>query len=491
MNPFNNEVFEVNQFKSRDLDVEREEFLQGKKFTTDDVIEWFASNSNESLIDRLYYVYGFEQINSVIGWSKEPTYGNTGGFLTQSFYTKLYDKLDVKGQAELFAYMPGEVQTDEMLITYLENTPERGSGSINNFHGKKLKTSTLEWLIDNRMGSIRDWKPEWWTPKLKTKAIKKEAFAMAFVPESLLTKAEIRKYLKDEGHNIKSNIHQFFRALPESFQIDPDILGLTLNIVDGGLSDITKLRSDGGEIKQQMKKEHYKAFLKYFSNAHKPVRSRYGTWRLIPDEFKDDEMLDLALSQKKVATEVFLDDVELTDEQIDKFLNSFLASGADRARIALKLKRNGKLTKENLDRLGLEYDLGIDYLDKKDVKELMDADVVNHLLDNDDKSFLAKKGNWPADVEMDNEMIAKLLEMLTWAKIKQRMPYGLTEDDFVKINFIIAEKGKDKDTAYEMLEKLADNGFIDVEDSTFEILRELGDEGSYEGWKAAKDMFMF
>jgi hypothetical protein len=492
MNPFKNKVFEAPQFQSADLNAEREEFLQDKDFTVDDLVEWFVDMESRlptpnDMITQLYYVYRTELITDKIGMSKPHSVNGVGGYLIEEFYTKLYKKLSPKGQAELFAYMPGNTQTDEMLLHYLENTPDRGSGSVGNYKGKKLKTSTLEWLLDNRLGSIRDWKSEWWTPQLKTKAISKEPFAITFIPEDLLTKTEIRNWLRDEGPNNKNYIHQFWKNIPESYKQDPEIFGLYANLIQGGITKVD------WETKKTLKKEHYVEYLKNLSTAFDNVRERHGVWRTIPDELKQDmDIIELILNNGRTATQMFLDDgVELSNTQIEKFLKVFAASGADRARIALKLKRMGKLTPQIIEQIGLEYDSGIDYLSKEDKKELMDSDLVDHLLKHDAKGFLSKKGNWPSDIEVTFEKFALMLGELSYAKAKQRLPYGFGEDEFVKMHFYIIEKMNRNEKAFDNLERLVYDGIIDVSDDTLKIIEELGDTGSYDGWKAAQDMFLF
>lgn len=491
MNPFLDKVFEAPQFQSADLNAEREEFLQDKDFTVDDLVEWFVDMESRlpkpnDMITQLYYVYRTELITDKIGMSKPHSVNGVGGYLVEEFYTKLYKKISDAGKAELFAYMPGNTQTDEMLLHYLENTPEKGSGSIGNYKGKKLKTSTLEWLLDNRLGSIRDWQPEWWTPQLKTKAISKEPFAISFIPEDLLTKTEIRNWLRDEGPNNKNYIHQFWKNIPDSFKKDPEIFGRWANLIPGGMSKVDY------DTKKELTREHYIKYLEYMTDQFDNVRDRYGVWRSIPEEFKDKEMIDLAISNRRLAKEVFLDDeASLTNTQIETVLDNFIASGADRARMALKLKRMGKLTPETLDKLGLEYETGIDYLSKEDKKELMDGDVVDHLLKHDAKGFLSKKTNWPDDVEITPEKFAVMMGELSYAKVKQRRPYGFGDDEFVKMHFYIIEKMNRNEQAFDNLERLVFDGIIDVSNDTLKIVEELGDSGSYEGWKAAQDMFLF
>ena len=220
MNPFKNKIFEIAQFKSAELNKEREEYLKDKDFNVDDLVEWFMDlypvlPSLRTMIDQLYYVYATKTITDKIGMSKPHTVGTVGGFLKEDFYTKLYNKLPKEGKAQLFAFMPGSVQTDDMLINYLENVPDGGSGSISNFYGEKLKHSTLSYLIDNRLSSVKDWKPEWWTPSLKKQAIEKEPFIIAFIPEHLNSKNEIKQFLKEHGSKNQKYMTQFWNNLPE------------------------------------------------------------------------------------------------------------------------------------------------------------------------------------------------------------------------------------------------------------------------------------
>ena len=96
MNPFKNKIFEIAQFKSAELNKEREEYLKDKDFVVDDLVEWFMDlypvlPSLRTMIDQLYYVYATKTITDKIGMSKPHTVGTVGGFLKEDFYTKLYN----------------------------------------------------------------------------------------------------------------------------------------------------------------------------------------------------------------------------------------------------------------------------------------------------------------------------------------------------------------------------------------------------------------
>ena len=59
------------------------------------------------------------------------------------------------------------------------------------------------------------------------------------------------------------------------------------------------------------------------------------------------------------------------------------------------------------------------------------------------------------------------------------------------MHFYIIEKMNRNEQAFDNLERLVFDGIIDVSNDTLKIVEELGDSGSYEGWKAAQDMFLF
>jgi len=277
MNPFKEDVFNKHWGdESKENKAAQEEVIKKNKPTLDQVVEFVADVSlGEKIVSKLYFIYKFLPISNDIGWFKKPDndYG-IGGFLKLDFYKKLLDATQFKN--DLFPFLPGEIQDDEMLIDYLSSRPTKGTPSVSNYHGKQPKTSTLEWMIDNKINTIPNWKPEWWTPKLKTRVVKEEPFAIAYIPEDLLTKAEIKNYLKEYGKESAQYMTQFWSKIPESFKKDPEIFALWLSL-SGGLRE---------KYKNIYTEDYYtfEGVKKYFEIQKGNI---FSSWKFVKTEWKE------------------------------------------------------------------------------------------------------------------------------------------------------------------------------------------------------------
>ena len=486
MNPFKNKIFEIAQFKSAELNKEREEYLKDKDFVVDDLVEWFMDlypvlPSSRTMIDQLYYVYATKTITDKIGMSKPHTVGTVGGFLKEDFYTKLYNKLPKEGKAQLFAYMPGSVQTDDMLINYLENVPDGGSGSISNFRGEKLKHSTLSYLIDNRLSSVKDWKPEWWTPSLKKQAIEKEPFIIAFIPENLNSKNEIKQFLKEHGSKNQKYMTQFWINLPESYKLDPEIFAMWL-ISAGGLQPNKVIATKSPYYTKEAMYQYFKLI---------QTNSNYE-WNSLPNEWKPF-LLEVAID---TATGAIANDLEvdLTNSLIKRVL-TFPMRDNDKAFFAVRLQKMGLLTKELIEKLDLNW-WGVDHLYGADKKTLIDDTtlVIDYLIKKKDKDFLAKKDNWPKKRKISREDLMDIIIGLncSYIKIKSRINVRFTEDDYVWL-WLEANKYVDKlRIRDEVLGRLVKDNYIPgLSTYTINLLDQLGPDATYEQYKLATDIFIF
>ncbi len=483
MNPFLDKVFELDQFDSLELNVEREEFLKDKKFDVVDLVEWFEVTDKKAdkrlLIDKLYYVYKTKMITDKIGMSK-PHYDwlSVGGFLSLVFYKQLIDSLSDVALAELFGFLPGEVQTDELLINSFKNS-KISTKSIKNYHGeKKLKTSTLEWLIDNVLSTIKDWKPEWWTLDLKKRAIAKEPYAVALLPEHLLTMDEIRNLIKNTNSKWASFI---WSSIPTAYKEDPEIVARYW-LINGGLK--------GNYVNFQMTwtKEQIE---KYFELKAITAIYEKPDWNMVPDKYKDKKLIDLAIVVKADIGQLLLDDkITLSENQIQKLLSSPMTS-ADRARVAHKFKKQDKLTLEIIKTLQLTY-VDIEFLTNAEQQLLMNEMMVDYLISRNDKAFLSKKTNFPLNVTLTSKMVFNYMLFLNHSKLKQRIVRRLTVEDYVRIYLMANSVGPDKKSNVRTyLDELVKDGFCKIEKDTKYLLDTLGDDATYEGYRNASDIFMF
>lgn len=480
-----NEIFlNITQFNLRNKEIKNEqlEIIKKSKFSIDDVVAWFKEledtyPTEKDLVEHLYYVYTFPEISNIIGWSKKPNDIGIGGYLNLDFYKKLLISLSEKSINNLFAYLPGELQTDELLINYMKYTPKHGSGSIVNFSGDNLKTSTLEWLIDNKLGSIRDWKPSWWTKDLKDRAIKKEDIAIVFIPEKFITPKEVATIFANQTKPIADH---FFKALPESFQNNIPIF-VNYIITRGGLNKNYRDFYNKPIWSKEMALEYFKKT---------PLRNS-NDWNMVQDNWKTQDLIDAAIL--KCPLQIALDEtLTLSDEELDKIIdNTYLIT--DKAYLANKLNNDGKLTKEMIERLHLAW-AGIESLpSSKDVNNLMkNDDVLFYLVSNGDDQFLSKKTNWPSSKRVTPDLLIYLILNLFYDKLKKRITDSFNDDDYVYMYLKANEFEKVKKIKIRtILKKLVDDGLISVEQETVTMVDNLGEDATYEGYKTALDIFIF
>lgn len=476
-----NEIFlNITQFSIRSKEIKNEqlEIIKKSKFSIDDVVSWFKELEDKYLtekdiVEHLYYVYTFPEISNVIGWSKKPNDIGIGGYLNLDFYKKLLISLSEKSQNNLFAYLPGELQSDELLINYMKYTPKHGSGSIVNFNGDKLKTSTLKWLIDNKLGSIKKWKPAWWTPELKERAIKQEDIAIVFIPEKFITPQEVATIFANQTKPIADH---FFKALPESFQNNIPIF-VNYIITRGGLNKNYREFYDKPIWSKEMALEYFKKT---------PLRNA-NDWDMIVDSWKTPELIEFAI--KKCPLQIALDEtLTLTDDQLDEIINNtYLIT--DKAYLANKLNNDGKLTMDIIKRLDLQW-AGIESLPRNNL--MKNDDVLFYLVSNNDDQFLSKKTNWPSSKRVTPDLLIYLILNLFYDKLKKRITDSFNDDDYVYMYLKANEFEKIKKIKIRsILKKLVDDGLISVEQETVTMVDNLGEDATYEGYKTAIDIFIF
>ena len=479
-NPFENDIFKFFWKDESIFNTNRiKEIIEKDKPTVEQTANFVADVKNGTeLFKKLYFIYKTTPVTDVIGWSKTPEFdGGIGGYLKVDFYKKLYDKTEYKN--ELFPFLPGDAQTDEMLTNYLKNGT---AAKISNYHGENISPSTMEWIIDNHLGQIKFFKEEWWTPKLKTLAIKKSPFAISFIPESLLTKAEIRDFLKNLKASEKQILPQLWSNLPKSFKNDPEIFARWL-ILMGGLQS---------NYKNVYTKDYYtlENVKKYFEL----VKNKSSLdWLVVKAEWKED-LVDIALPNAGGAIAKDLD-VELTNSILEKTLSHPIALLV-KGKILLRLFNEGRLTPELIERLNVTY-YNIECLKPDERKKILDSeDIIDYLVKSHDSEFLKKKTNWPKGVKLKKEQIIDLMQGLnfSFSKIKARIKNIIkTEDDYLWLYF--EANKKDFDVKHEVrmfLRKLTNiDKHITIPKETTELLTKMGDDATYDDFKATTDIFLF
>lgn len=493
MNPFFDNLFISDigdAFDNKILNGKREEFIKKHKFGMNDLVAWFdkideQSKDKKIIIDALYFCYKSETITKTIGMSEPHPEGlPVGGYLDYAFYKKLWRVLSEAAKIEIFPYLPGKVQTDDMLQFYFENAIKYNKRpEINNYHGPKPSKKVLEWLVENAIGTIRNWKKEWWDEDLKYKVISKEPTAIFYLPENMLSIQEIRDFLKEHGKTQSRYISSLYNALSESFKEDPEIIARFWHL-SGGLKDLSR---------NYFNIWTYEQVLKYLELYPEYSLSRTD-WKSFPDKFKDKKFIDAAIKSRKLAESILLDEsISLSTEQIKELLVQPM-SDADRARVFIKYK--GKIPKkELLDLVGVNF-AGIDYLPNKERREIMDEDMVNHLLDTNDPLFLRKKTNWPKDIDATNDMILKfIVNDLNATKIKSRIDF-LNEDDYI---YLILEwrnkysKMTQYSTSYgeKIINDIFKSGYGEVSEEIKKLVDEAEPNTTYKAFKDALNLFIF
>ncbi len=480
ISPFDNILFKYWNTGPKEDDIKRAEFLKANPPSIQQIVEWVADiDSGRDVVDKLYYVYGTEALHSLIGWHVQPGNFGVGGLLKLPFYEKLIQALDPKYFNHLFPFLPKELQTDEMLISFVQDKNVKDN-RIGNYHGDTLKTSTLEWLIDNALSTVPQWKKEWWTPALKARAIAKDTASIAYMPNDIYDKEEIRQFLIKDGLKSRSHIRELWYNLPESFKMDPEIFARWL-ILNGGLAN------NFNEINGK-KFFNLEGMKMYFKLLTAPV---FGEWKFIRKDWKKD-LIDVAIPMSFGA--VALDpDIPLTDEILDKTLNSQL-NEMRKARIAHRLQKESRLTKELIKRMKLKYS-GIGSLTDNELYDLyQNSDIIDHLIEIKDEEFLHTKTNWPKGVKIKREYFINMVIALNYskAKITSRFKGVFTEDDYVWIYF---ESNKlEKKTAQKIktvLSNMNQDGLVKVSKETLKLLSETDETSTYDAFKAATDIFLF
>jgi hypothetical protein len=480
MNPFENEIF-INLSKQSTIDKsEIEKIISITPPTFNQILDFILDSPNgQKLIEKLYFVYQTPPIANIIGWFKFPDINGIGGFLNLEFYDRLYTKTDFKNG--LFPFLPGEVQTEKRLISYLQ---QNSSNFLSNYHGEKPSTKTLEWLITNQIYQIKYFHTDWWDKSLKEQVLKLDLNSIIFLPENLLTRSEIIDYLKNTDKKTYNILRLFWSQLSTTFKADPEIFALWL-ISSGGLSENFNL------INSQ---PYYTidAIKKYFELTPN-VNS--DDWSFIDPRWKS-QLVDVAFSKTGIA--IALDkDIELTDKIVKYVLETppKILNISPKARFILRLFRGNMLTKEILEKLNISY-IAINTLPGNVEDELLSNSLIlDFLVKNHDVAFFKVKSNWPKGIKVQKYHIIDIMQALNfnYQKIKSRI-VNLSTDDWLWLHFEAnLYPPKIKTSINSILNNLIDDNVVTIPKSTMDFVETVDKSGkaTYEKFKKLSNVLAF
>jgi len=475
-NPFKEKCFKDWNDTSTEIKTERIELIQKNKPTFDQIIDFVADESDgDKVISKIYFIYQFPLIADEIGWSKRPDKLGLFGTLKTDFYDALYKKTEFKSR--IFPHLPPEIQTDDRIIEYLKN----GSNpTLNNYHGNDVPSMyVMQWIVDNQIGQIKYFKKEWWTPKLKSLVVKAEPFAITFIPEELLTKVEILNYLKDIAPKQSKYMEHFWRNIPTSFKMDPEIFGRWLSLNGGLKRNYRNIYSEKYYTLEGLKK-YFEVSTGYFS-----------CWELIKPEWKK-ELIDVALP--KVFGAIALDEsIDLTNSILEKHYDIIMSS-LTVALIVLRLHKEGRITPENIYKLKLDY-WGIEQLSDTDMSALLsNKNVIDYLIKKKDSNFIKNTKLWKKTVIVKKEHIIDIIISLNFSynMILSRIKPILNESTYLWVYFETNKQDNKMNLKLKkFLNTIVEKKEIIISTESIDLIKTMADDATYETFKSAQDIFLF
>jgi len=485
MTPFSDELF-TKEWKtnSGEIKQKQKELVEQNPPTISQVIDFIVqSSTDDDIIQKLYFVYRLSPVTDMIGWDVKPSSSGVGGFLKKSFYQDLLNALSDNKRHVLFPYLPTSLHNETTLLDYLENSPQP---KLNNYHGRVPSQKVLEWVLKNRTGLIKTFEKEWWTPKLKTQALGINAMAIAYIPEDLLTKAEVRLFLQNDGEKYKDFMSTLWNRLSAQFKEDPEIFARWL-INSGGLAENARNVTSQPFYTLEGIKKYFELTLKIAPSDWSSVKYE---WR------NDKDLIDMALP--KTGGEILVSkEIELTNSLLEKGL-TFPLVNKNRLLLAARLNDAGRLTPELLKKIKLTYQLlqqTSSFLgDLTEFKKLIKNEiVVKHFIEQRDTNFFAKKTNWPSTFKLTKEHVIDMLYGLDFSRrnIDPRIKGKLTEDDFIWLYFEAKKHGNDVELIRKYLLNSAVDGVIIVAEDTIKLLKDCDENADYESFKDVVDLFVF
>jgi len=460
--------------------------LKKSHITYNDLIELFMYFDKESKFKNsgdigklLYYFYRTKEITDQLEFTNRTDFFIDGQF-SEEFYNGLWSKLSEDSRKYLLPYIPSEFQKPEMLKVYFNKNLE---ASFNDYKGPIPSERLLLDLMDIAFVQVvRTMKKEWWTKKLKEKALKKDKVSIIFMSKEVVSKSELMKFL-DSYSKTDSLYNMLFRStsiLDKEFREDQEIRALFAS----------KLRHLT-DVSQDFYNECTCEFYNYYLDIIRPSFNTKGLLKLIPSSCLSEDIKDKLL--EKLPAELLLEMDKLTDDQLLFLYNKAKKMrSVGRSRI---VKMMYELFKRNLFKVEMLKDFAgvtfedLEYsMDSKSLKEFMTAEVIDYFFQVEDKDLFKNQKNMKYAGTLDKEKFFILMKNLPYNNLKARLNFRVTEDDFAYFYF---ETKHLEDKTYDKLMRLVHDGYIDVSDTFKKMLESLPDEVTYDSYKDVQSIFIF
>ena len=495
MNPFLEKPFlNWSQIGKSDAEVRNKQhrILRKSDFDFDDLVELFLYfekkgkfNNSGNLGALLYYFYNDSYVTSKLEYKPNSSKYLAGRF-GDAFYNKLNSVLNDRSKAFLFDYLPPNLQSDDLLKNYFKNNIE---ASFSNFkRAKKPSEKVIEELLDIAfVPVVRSLPKSYWTKKLKEKVLKKDKIGLIYMSEKVITKKEVIDFLRTEP-KAKDMYNQLFRnsSFPKVFQEDQEIR-----------AEFILLQKSPRDISLDFYSECTYDFYKYYLEHVKPTLSNNKFLDLIPTNIMDNTLKDLAI--KKLPYEALVSLRDLSKEQLKALYNSAKNIRVGNRSIIVQLINTMK--QNNLFKLDMLHDFDeVTFKDLEwtlsdgDLKKFMTPDVVDYYFKQEDEDFFKTKKSMKFAGTLNKEKLYILLKNLSYAKLKSRINFRVTDDDFAYLYLTTRTDKINEKTRHIMMNnlvRLLADGYINISDTIKDDLDDLPLETTFSGWKAAKDIFLF
>lgn len=433
-----------------------------------------ASYGKEIIHRYLLLMYNYKSFDINL-LETEPNELLLGGEFISSIYTELIKKN--KLYLHLFGFIPANLQTDEMLKQYVADHTIVDK-RLGNYHGESLSTTTIEWIIKNALSLVPQFRPEWWTPKIKQLAIETNRQTIAFMPPDVITRQDCLLLLSSNV-NTTNVVQIFWNNISEKLKNDEEIVARVAMSM-GGLSNIKRLTNSSNYLTKAVA-------LKYFEIQYKKDSA---DWLAIKSDWKTPDMIDVALP--KVMGAIAVDEeVEPTAELFKKSAEFGIVSPSTEAQMIFRAITHNFLDKQLIDLLQPSYNPGIK--NHKEYDKIIENKVVlDYFVGKREVQFIKNKNNWPKSIKMTKEHFIDVAIALNFSIISLESRFmGLGEDDFI---WIYLESNKlDDENSQEIkiiIDRLKDSGVIQVSNEVLDLLQSTTTNTTYDDFKSACQIFL-
>jgi len=465
--------------------------LKKNDITYDDLIELFIYFDKEGKFKNagdigkvLYYFYRTKEITDKVEFIDRSAIFVDAEF-GEEFYLKLWNSLSADSKKYLLPFIPGSYQTPEMLKIYFNKNFE---ASFDNYKGEQPSEQLLLELLDVAfIQVVRTMKKEWWTKKLKDKALSKDKLSIIFMSKEVITKNEIMEFL-DDYSKTDSLYNMLFRSksvLDKEFREDQEIRALFAS----------KLRYLT-DVSQDFYNECNCDFYNYYLDIIRPSFNTKGLLKLIPSSCLSEDVKDKIL--EKLPAELLIEMDKLSDAQLlflyDKAKEMRSVGRSRIVRMLYELFKRKLFKVEMLkDFAGVTFE-DLEYsMDSKSLKEFMTSEVIDYFFQVEDKDLFKNQKNMKYAGTLDKEKFFILMKNLPYNNLKARLNFRVTEDDFAYFYFKTKhlEDKKLADKIFVLLLRLEQDNYIQISEEFKKLLNSLPDEVTYDNYKDVQDIFIF